>query len=152
MVANLKMTLKAVLQNKDTHNVSNNKQCISNNRLTDLEWLVANTTRGLKCIFYLLCLLLLKHSNISQKRIHSKSHKKVNTTKVKQPYVLFNETSAGLETTHITRTQKVPKINTQQQQQQHIYNLRPDSATAIDVLYQLKVWHILCCCLNTCIV
>ena len=50
MVAKLKMTLKAVLQNKDTHNVSNNKQCISNNRLTDLEWLEANTIRRLKYI------------------------------------------------------------------------------------------------------
>ena len=84
--------------------------------------------------------------------MHSKSHRKVNKTKVKKPYFLFNETSPGRETSHITRTQKVPKINTQQQQQQHNYHLRLDSATAIDVLYLLKVWPTFCCCLNTCIV
>ena len=66
MVAKLKMTLKAVLQNKDTQNVSNNKQCISNNRLTDLKWLVANTARGLKYILLAVSFVVKTRQHITK--------------------------------------------------------------------------------------
>ena len=75
MVAKLKMILKAVLQNKDTHNVSNNKQCISNNRLTDLEWSIANTTRGLKYILLAVLFVVKTRQHITKANTLKKSYK-----------------------------------------------------------------------------